>query len=68
MGRDEIISKIIEDNAVITHKWVAKDGSEIYSFCFFFGGHVRVEFYYVQSEEQFQEIITSTDSSITEGL
>lgn len=68
MSRDEIISKIVQDDAVIVHIWTANDESQIYSVCFFFGGHVRGEFYYVQSEEQFQEISASSAESNSEGL
>lgn len=68
MSRNEIISKITQDNAVIVHRWVAEDGSEIYSTCLFFGGHVRGEYYYVQSEEQFQEIVAKDSATNTEGL
>jgi hypothetical protein len=68
MSRNEIISKITQDNAVIVHRWVAEDGSEIYSTCLFFGGHVRGEYYYVQSEEQFQEIVAKDSDTNTEGL
>ena len=68
MNRDEIISKVVQENAVILHKWVANDGSEIYSNCCFLGGHVRGEFYYVQSEEQFQELVALDEASYTDGL
>ena len=68
MSRDEIISKIVQNNASIVHRWTADDGSEIYAICCFYGGHVYYEIYYVQSEEQFQEISASQSAASSEGL
>lgn len=68
MSRDEIISKITQENAVITNVWTAEDESVILADCFFYNGHVRGEFYYLQNYDQFTEVTEENTANNTEGL
>lgn len=68
MSRDDIISKIVQENAIITNIWTAKDNSVIVTNLFFYGGHVRQEIYYLQNYDQLLEMTQENSVSDSEGL